>query len=174
MPPTLQDDLRTYFEGIAAIDAQPGEPQLDGQIVLAERGCLSCHPRGLAEGITNRLAAVVEAHPELTPALPAMSPPSLSGVGDKLDESALADAIALRNGELRPWLSVRMPRYDLSAGEMKALVDYFVEADRIPSRAETEQSGTDAEALALAGARLVTSDGFGCTSCHQIGNLVTG
>ncbi|MEX0714692.1 MAG: c-type cytochrome, partial [Pirellulales bacterium] len=172
LPPSQQAELRTYFEGIASIDAQPGEPQLDGQLVLAERNCLSCHARGLAEGITSRLAAVVEAHPELTPVLPAMSPPSLSGVGDKLDESALADAIALRNGALRRWLSVRMPRYDLSAGEMKALVDYFVEADRVPSRAETEQPGTDSEALALAGARLVTSDGFGCTSCHQIGNVV--
>ncbi|MGD9649103.1 MAG: hypothetical protein AB7U73_25555, partial [Pirellulales bacterium] len=109
-----------------------------------------------------------------------MTPPPLDSVGDKLHEPALAAAIKTSRDPLRPWLSVRMPRFDLADLEVALLVEQFVAIDRIPSGAPIE--GADSappasltelagESLLAPGARLVTSDGFGCASCHQIGNV---
>src|SRR5205807_4838639 len=61
-----------------------------------------------------------------------------------------------------------------------SLVEHFVETDRIPPGVESlaggsrrkKESPLDPAALRLAGSRLVTSDGFGCTSCHQIGHAM--
>ncbi len=74
-----------------------------------------------------------------------------------------------------------MPKFELSAEEMQALVKHFSDSDRIPprpasppgSQAQSQQELPPAVAK-LAGARLVTSAGFGCTSCHQINNAMPG
>ncbi len=157
-----------------------------GPLALAERNCTACHARDAAPGIEPQLDAVLAASPELAPFLPGMKPPALHGVGDKLHRPALEDAIALRHPPLRPWLSVRMPKFNLAPAEQQALVDHLVAVDRIPPRlpsegsaASTESAGSESpahgfsdEALLVAGSRLVTSSGFGCTSCHQVGNAV--
>ena len=68
---------------------------------------------------------------------------------------------------------VRMPRFDLSPDEMRAIIDHFISADRMPELPETSQtSPPPAAAVNIAGSRLVTSAGFGCTSCHQIGKSI--
>ncbi len=55
-------------------------------------------------------------------------------------------------------------------GEAEALADYLIAQDRIPDRTGAAAAAAqDERALALAGRRLVTAEGFGCASCHQIG-----
>ncbi|HQU44721.1 MAG TPA: c-type cytochrome, partial [Pirellulales bacterium] len=149
---------------------QPTSPPADGRFVLRERNCLACHARDGDQGIAANLAPVIEQHPELAPLLPTLAPPALTAVGDKLHDAALADAITLRSPPLRPWLAVRMPRFNLSEGELAALTAYFATIDRIPGRPRNEPKLAE-KALATAGSRLVTSAGFGCTSCHKIGSL---
>lgn len=172
-----QRALRVYFSS-QHLEPESNKdkpvPSFDGRFVLAERNCLGCHARGLSPGIAVRLDSVTKARPELAPLLPALTPPALSGVGDKLHDAALESAIALRHSPLRPWLSIRMPKFNLSQDEMRALTAYLVEADRIPERDTSAPSAVpsteDNTPRSLAGSRLVTADGFGCTSCHQIGN----
>ncbi len=70
-----------------------------------------------------------------------------------------------------------MPRFDLPMEESAALVRYLIEMDRIPDRPAgllppSNTMPPSEAALSLAGRRLVTSDGFGCASCHQIGAAV--
>jgi cbb3-type cytochrome oxidase cytochrome c subunit len=171
----------------SAKDDAPARPaSATGAFVLAERNCTACHARGQAVGIAAVLPAVIEADPELAPLLPALAPPALLSVGDKLHDEALAAAIAARGPPLRPWLGARMPRFNLNDDERRALVAHLVAADRIPDRGPAPDPAADdptalprratptADALALevAGRRLVTADGFGCTSCHQIGQSV--
>jgi cytochrome c2 len=140
----------------------------DGRFVLRERNCLGCHARDGDEGIASRLSKVVERQPDLAPLLPTLTPPALTAIGDKLHDEALADAISLRHPPLRPWLAVRMPRFDLSPDELATLTSHFAAIDRIPDRPHSETK-VDPKGLTAAGGRLVTSAGFGCTSCHNIG-----
>lgn len=158
-----RDALTTY------LGQRRSPPVADGKLVLRQRNCLGCHARDAAPGISDRLPKLVEAHAELASLTPTLSAPSLTQVGDKLHDAALADAIALRGPPLRPWLAVRMPRFDLSAGERQAIIEHFATVDRIPEIPATKQPANDKSLLA-AGGRLVTSAGFGCTSCHQIGH----
>lgn len=146
------------------------EPAADGAYLLAEHNCLACHLRGDSQGLAPKLTAVAAQHPELAEFVPAMTPPPLVSVGDKLHESALTDAIRRKNVH-RPWLQVRMPKFDLNDEQLATLVRHFIDTDRIPDRPTTDRSLPEQHILELAGARLVTPDGFGCTSCHRVGSV---
>ncbi|HEX7377390.1 MAG TPA: c-type cytochrome, partial [Pirellulales bacterium] len=179
--------------GSDAISPQPSlggsGSDVDGRFVLRERNCLACHARDTTEGIAPTLAALVQesesedalttqlrgaaAEMNLASLLPLLAPPALTGVGDKLLDAALDDAITLRHPPLRPWLAIRMPRFNLSAEELAALTDHLATIDRIPDRPRVERP-LNPKSLTQAGARLVTSKGFGCTSCHQIGHSLPG
>lgn len=188
----------------AAADRNATPAHHMGRLVLAERNCLGCHDRDLSPGLAERLETMVGDDAEAAARLPRLKPPTLTGIGDKLHEPALRAAIRTSHEPRRPWLDVRMPRYDLSDEELDCLVDYFVESDRIPERppeypapvapaasdsvaaeagrpshrdelaaaSRGASPGLSAHALELAGRRLVTADGFGCTSCHQVGRVV--
>ncbi|REK09942.1 MAG: hypothetical protein DWQ37_17735 [Planctomycetota bacterium] len=161
--------IRIFLQDIA--DEVPAPPA--GERLLAEHNCLACHARGASEGLGEHLPLVAEVEPELRDVLPALSPPALFGVGDKLQDKALAEALEAPQPPRRPWLHVRMPKFHFSPEETDALVDYFVAADRIPPRTGDALADVDPlpseVALDAAGARLVTAEGFGCTSCHAIG-----
>jgi len=152
----------------------PVDGRLDGRFILAERNCTACHARGMGAGIAEHAPKVTAADVELLPVQAALLPPSLNGVGDKLTDEAMAAAIELKRPPLRPWLRVRMPKFSLAPEEQAALEAHLVDHDRIPdlphpaasAKQEDDQSLT---AQRLAARRLVTSDGFGCTSCHKIG-----
>jgi len=144
-----------------------------GHDLLVERNCLSCHARGFSGGMSARLPAVAEADPSLRDVLPALDPPALFGIGDKLHDEALLTALDAPDPPRRPWLHVRMPKFNLSPAESRAIVEHFIAADRIPERPRPAQPAetvaATSTALEAAGPRLVTADGFGCTSCHAIG-----
>ncbi len=118
-----------------------------------------------------RAMQVIERERELAARLPAMLPPSLNGVGDKLHDTALAAAIARSDKPHRPWLDVRMPKYPFDEKQVKTIVDALVDRDRMPQLNDAQKTplADDIVTRAAAG-RLVTSDGFGCQSCHQIGD----
>lgn len=141
----------------------------EGRFVLVERNCLGCHSRGLTNGLADRVPAVTAAAPELAAVQAALLPPSLNGVGDKLTDAALIAAIKTERPPLRPWLRVRMPKFDLSETETTAIPTYLIDHDRIPDRPLPQVAESDDVAQRLAARRLVTADGFGCTSCHKIG-----
>lgn len=232
-------------EVIAARVRRAGTPLVLGRRELLEQNCLACHARTGEPGLAETAAQIVAAHAELAAELPAMTPPALDSVGDKLLDDALQAAILRRDPPRRPYLLVRMPRFHLTEPELQALVNFFVTQDRVPdfdlvkatsARVEPPRPGTDpalppardpagiqapsdpaqagssqtastqptppqqpivsaakdaqsaepvtgdsktvdarhaATGLALlaAGSRLVTTDGFGCTSCHAIADV---
>ncbi|MBI1904518.1 MAG: c-type cytochrome [Planctomycetia bacterium] len=165
--------VREYLAAMSTARASPAVTRktLPGDLVLAEWNCLSCHARDASAGIAAVTDAVIAAEPELAPLLPGMRPPSLVAVGDKLRDEALLEAIQAKNPR-RPWLAVRMPRFDLSDVERSALVRHFVDNDRRPPLPSPPEKLPSDAAIRVAGGRLVTSAGFGCTSCHAIGQAV--
>ncbi len=162
--------VKTFVRGISRVPQAP--PVRSGHDLLIEQNCLGCHARGWSRGIADRLLAVAEADGGLRDVLPALEPPALFGIGDKLHDEALLAALDAPVPARRPWLKVRMPKFPLTPEQSRTLVEYFVTADRIPARPALEPSEPDVPATALdaAGPRLVTADGFGCTSCHAIGD----
>jgi cytochrome c2 len=108
--------LRDYFAALdvsAVASNQANQPPLDGKRILVERNCTACHSRGSARGLAPIVGDVAAARPELAELVPAMTPPSLESVGDKLHDAALVAAIAGTQGVHRPWLAARMPVYKL-------------------------------------------------------------
>jgi mono/diheme cytochrome c family protein len=153
--------------GSAASSARPRRQ------LLAEHNCLACHTRGPSQGLAARLSEIGDADPALRDLLAALAPPALTGVGDKLHDSAIVAAMTVSEPPRQTWLRVRMPKFPLDKATTHALAQHLIDTDRIPDRpgaprpAATQAAG-DA-ALEAAGPRLVTADGFGCTSCHAIG-----
>jgi glucose/arabinose dehydrogenase/cbb3-type cytochrome oxidase cytochrome c subunit len=173
--------IREFVSGLS-----PAAPAVHfAHSLLRERGCMACHWRDDSPGLAPWLTAVAQQYPDLAPQLPAMTPPPLISVGDKLHEQALQDAIRREGKTLRPYLRVRMPKFALTEAELKSLIDELVSADRIPANPPRSVSQTAATpqpkraeqnvhmeiALDAIGTRLVTPDGFGCTSCHQVGSV---
>jgi mono/diheme cytochrome c family protein len=167
--------LRLYYGGVRS-------EQRDGMLLLAEQNCLACHAReGTREAIpllppllADKLAAVGKRYSDLAALIPALTPPTLNSVGDKLTDSALVEAIARRGEAHRPYLHVRMPRFPLADADLQALARHLIDADRVPAREANAPPLVDRvsqDRYTLAGGRLVSSDGFGCTSCHQVGHV---
>ena len=185
LPAEDQSALKAYFTGL-----RPDEPvnrrahAASGRDLLVQLNCLACHQREgidrevnlLPARLQDKLLAVAEAHSDLAKQIPAMTPPALNSVGDKLQDKALADAIRRQGDPHRPYLLVRMPKFNLTDEQLASLTAYFVSTDRIPrgagvSPARDSAGETPTQSLAAAGPRLVTTDGFGCTSCHQVGSV---
>ena len=168
--------IRTFYA-----KRQPGPTAVPAALVLAEWNCLACHTReGVREAtplvaplLSDKLAAVASQYPDLAAQVPGMTPPTLTSVGDKLTDAALAQAIARSGPAHRPYLHARMPQFPLSADALQTLLRYFVAVDRVPDRfpAALPPERSQQERYKLAGGRLVGSDGFGCTSCHQVGSV---
>ncbi|MDX1947498.1 MAG: c-type cytochrome, partial [Pirellulaceae bacterium] len=179
-----QRALQAYYS--ATLPAAKPTIQARGRDLLVKLNCLSCHLRegidrqtaSLPARLQDKLAAVVAVYDDLGKQVPAMTPPALNSVGDKLTGAALAAAIRREGPVHRSYLQVRMPKFRLTDEQLADLASYFVVTDRIPRGAgvppaEPIAAGeTPAPRLAAAGPRLVTSDGFGCTSCHQVGSVL--
>ena len=166
-----QRALRLYFENAQTVSSRPSE-LAHGELLLQRNNCTSCHARTESQGIAAKLPDLAKAHSSLAPLIPAMTPPSLVSIGDKLHSASLADAIRQKGGPRRSWLHIRMPRFRLSDDDLVALVDYFVTKDRIPDRKQPEIDNPKDAEMMVTGARLVTTSGFGCTSCHQVGDSI--
>jgi len=173
LPKEDQEAIKTYIREVSQAKHEKTD-KVTAAWVLTENNCFACHPRGTNDGLSETAKDIADVHSALASQLPAMVPPSLNSVGDKLHDEALSAAIRRSEGNHRPWLKVQMPKFELSTEEQQALVDYFVTQDRIPEDAPATLDIPQLDGLAatVAGSRLVTTEGFGCTSCHQVGKMI--
>jgi glucose/arabinose dehydrogenase/mono/diheme cytochrome c family protein len=144
--------------------------RVTGEQLLTENNCVACHSRDLANGLKSHFEELTATVPDVAPRLAAIAPPSLTGVGDKLQDEALAAAIKTSQPPRRPWLDVRMPKFDLNDQQVASLVEHLIAHDRIPPLETPEIELPDDKVTELAAGRLVTAEGFGCQSCHKIGD----
>ncbi len=144
--------------------------RIDGKQLLVEHNCVKCHARDGGAGLSGTLNKLAKVETALAPKLAALAAPSLTGVGDKMHESALRTVIAGKTPARRPWLAIQMPKFNLSELESKAVIEHLVAHDRIPALPGVAPKLPVGKAVELAAARLVTAEGFGCQSCHKIGS----
>lgn len=166
--------LATFLASSSKLPVTKQRP-LDAPRLLAEKNCLNCHAREGAEGLAPKLLALAKADAELAPLVPALTPPSLLAVGDKLNDTVLLAMMKRMEQPHRDYLQVRMPTYSFTQEELETLLAYFIAYDRIPpkppdDRARPPENLPPEKELAEAGQKLVIAgSGFGCTSCHAIG-----
>ncbi len=155
-------------------DTDLASSRIGAELLMAESNCFACHARKNHNGLAWRAMQVIEHDRDLSARLPAMLAPSLNGVGDKLHDAALANAVARKAPAHRPWLDIRMPKYPLSDSQIESLVQAFVRSDRMPAIDEStgqsltptaQSNGFDYRGRRhcdpAAAGRLVTSEGFG-------------
>jgi len=152
-----------------------------GHQLLQRNGCTACHDRDLSRGLSNIANRLEKAHPELAGQSQGLIPPTLTAVGDKLNDDYLRKAVAGEQADRRlPWLLVRMPKFKHSEADRAALVHYLVSSDRIPDEADAARQDVLAEvdltgtAVAstedlLLGNQLTGAAGFNCVACHKAG-----
>lgn len=150
-----------------------------GRRLLTSKGCLSCHPRGTGSGIA-ALAKELAAQ-DVKLVAPTLVPPNLTAVGDKLLDAALIASVSGEQQIRKPWLKVRMPKFNHSDTDKAALRSYFVSHDRIPDGgsdlagpklAEATPTGNVSDQELVLGQTLIGPRGLSCIACHQVGAYV--
>ncbi len=156
----FQDRQRQQIR--AALEQHP--IQLNGiqqiEVTLKTFNCIACHDRGDLGGVT------AERNPHfqttnLNLGDQGRIPPTLTGVGAKLNSKWIRDVLVNRR-TIRPYMKTRMPQY----GEENVghLVELFQANDRL---AETEFAQfTDQQEMRKKGLELAGSKGLNCVACH--------
>lgn len=165
-----QQALQKFVSAVSSVKQASGRtPQ--GHDLLRRSGCLACHKRGTGAGNSAIAMDVSKRYADVIEHVAVLTPPSLNAIGDKFQDQALASVIRGKAQPRRDWLSVRMPKFRFSDAEAKRLADWFVQQDRVPTTQPLDDPSYRKEELLAVGPRLVTSNGFGCTSCHAIGSV---
>jgi glucose/arabinose dehydrogenase/mono/diheme cytochrome c family protein len=167
--------LRAFIRSLPYTDKGSNHP-IDGQRLLVSRNCTACHPRGLRQGLAATAGEIASTDAALRGQAPALVPPNLNALGDRLLDEALAKAVSGEQKRRMDWKLVRMPKFKHSEADRKALTEYFINSDRIPDNAPTwdiknDDSKIDDQTL-LIGQELVGPKGFSCIACHQVGDYV--
>lgn len=144
-PPTFDDSQRVH-------------------LTMAALNCYACHSRGKLGGPEpNRDRHFQTRIPEM--GLEGRLPPPLDGVGDKLNDTYVAQLLD-HGANLRPYMLTRMPGYRYDA--LKPFHESLNRLDRL-SDSENVESGEAAEAVLAAGRQAVGNRGLACIKCHSFG-----
>ncbi len=135
---------------------------------LASLNCYACHVRDTQGGVE------VSRDRFFTTKILEMGnegrlPPTLTGVGDKLNEGVLENIVE-KGAKDRPYVITRMPGFGSS--HAIALKQHFVSLDLKKTRtAPLDDLHSDAgKQLAIAGRKLAGSEGLACVKCHTFGD----
>jgi len=160
-----QTAINQTFEALASTTA-PTNFGLAARAINSLR-CTSCHARdgqgSLGEGRTLDVdpALLADPHaPEVDQTLP-----HLDGTGEKLRTEHLLKTLAgTRTEEVRPWMHARMPGF----GAWAAPITTSLVAEHGMPQDETFVASEKADAAV--GRMLVGLEGYGCITCHGVGD----
>ena len=131
------------------------ETQIEkGRLLISKLNCQGCHT---LDGKTGTLRDLAEDK--------GSSPPILDGEGAKVQEEWLYEFLKSPS-TIRPWLTHRMPSFDLSEEELSTLIFYFhhLAGQQISFNPSTVPATTN-DTLKNGG---VLFDTFQCVKCHQV------
>lgn len=143
-----------------------------GRLLVYKYNCQGCHILENRGGdIRAHIAAQLEKKGESPETAVAFAPPNLIGEGMKAQSEWLFGFLKKPvTGQIRPWLQVRMPTFELSDQEANEIVGYFKALDGNVtgfSYLQEYQLTSEQNAAAL---KLVSRDYWNCFSCHQQGS----
>jgi mono/diheme cytochrome c family protein len=131
----------------------------EGRRLMQQYNCVGCHE------IEKRGGFIRKYYQEN----PTLAPPILNGEGEKVQSPWLFSFIKAPV-PIRPWLTLRMPTFQMSDGEINTLVAFFNGLSKVDAPfASFDEQKIPRENLEAARI-LVTKDYFNCFSCHQQGD----
>ena len=145
----------------AGLQARPRQRDLwlrQGQRLVRDLGCRQCHVVAGSGGMMQRRLP-----------RPSDRPPSLDGEGAKVQPAWLFSFLR-RPTPLRPWLRLRMPTFNLTKDQARALAAYLA-ATAGASYPFVEQPEPRLEGATLAAA-LELFEKLKCVSCHKLSNAL--
>ena len=129
---------------------------------MAALNCFACHERdGIGGPEPSRDEFFHSTTPEM--GLEGRLPPSLSGVGDKLNDAYLRQVLK-SGGNTRTYMLTRMPGFDHE--KLVAFEDAIVRLDRSEAIAPVEQTAS-VEDVQIEGRKLCGNGGLACIKCHS-------
>lgn len=99
---------------------------------------------------------------------PAMAPPPLTFAGEKFQYPWLYEFLS-NPTTLRPWLTARMPTFDLKPGQAKSIIEYLAWRNQQPYPFETVKMADIAKAERREAIWLF--DKLQCLKCHQVSTM---
>ncbi len=134
---------------------------------LLQLNCYACHERDSRGGVGRKRRQYFSTAGEVDIGDEGRLPPTLTGVGDKLQAAELARVLA-GSGHVRPYVIARMPTYPKD--RIESLPDLFVRSDRL-SRVEASmppmlpRDAVSRGSFEDAGRALLD---VGCVQCHPV------
>ena len=140
-----------------------GSPPDRLQRELTRLGCVACHTRGERQSrFLEQALQFVALGPDQQPL--DIAPPPLNGVGERLRPEWL-HAVLVEHRRVRPWLSVKMPRYERA--EVEPLVKLLTRSDRLKSQSASPNEPPRSQLSSQAGRKIVGPTGLNCIGCHD-------
>ncbi|MEZ6016963.1 MAG: PA14 domain-containing protein [Planctomycetota bacterium] len=155
---------------VAGLEASPAARV---EHVLEQRSCLLCHRRDDVGGVHPERKGYFQGDASAELGDEGRYPPHLTRIGRKLNDGALARALA-GDERARPYTTTRMPKFGLA--NVGGLVPDFAAADRGAVAGGASAAGpVEPEAPAALPANAVQvgrrlagiQDGLGCVQCHD-------
>lgn len=139
-------------------------PGYSARLDLKRFNCLACHQRDGEGGLTpGQIDQLRKYDPSEN--IEQLTPPPLTGVGHKLRTSWLRQVLT-GAGRARPWMGLRMPQF--GADHVGRLAEGLAALEGTEPDDSIHRVKLTQETVAI-GRRLVGKEGFGCISCHDLG-----
>ena len=129
-------------------------------VSLKSFNCIACHRRSELGGVTQARNPHFQTT-NLNLGDQGRIPPTLSGVGAKLNRNWMRDVL-VNARSIRPYMKTRMPQYGES--NIGHLIDLFESEDKLPSM-EFAKIDNQKEMREL-GHRMAGNQGLNCVACH--------
>ncbi|HEY1268987.1 MAG TPA: c-type cytochrome, partial [Candidatus Binatia bacterium] len=130
----------------------------EGRRLMQQYNCVGCHE------IEKRGGFIRKYYQEN----PTLAPPILNGEGEKVQSPWLFSFIK-GPVPIRPWLTLRMPTFQLNDAEVNTLINFFNGMSKVDLPFSSFDESKVPKEYIEAGKILVGKDYFNCFSCHQQG-----
>ncbi|MEW4488046.1 family 16 glycoside hydrolase [Thalassoglobus sp. JC818] len=158
-----QSAIRTFLSEPMATPSTDSEEAI--RETMVRFNCYACHERnGQGGPELDRNSLFLTTQHEMGDE--GRLPPSLNGVGDKLQSKWLLRILDEGSNE-RPYMLTRMPRF--GAANAAHLQEHFINADQQNSNNEVEFDIPE-HRVKSSGRQLVGDGGLACIKCHTFGN----
>ncbi|MBS1984138.1 MAG: c-type cytochrome [Bdellovibrionales bacterium] len=142
-------------EAVQKIDGRL-EQIIAGQRLIRQKNCIGCH------ALEKKNGEILALYPDD----PTMGPPNLNTEGRKVQTDWLYSYLLNPNVNIRPWLKIRMPQFQMPAEHALTLTKYFAASDGAVYPFEPKPFTMLSSNDRVQAEKLIQAQG--CLTCHAV------